>query len=230
MNLNAIPKVELHCHMDGILDPGMAVELQRDDASFPVSPEGLEQAYPITNMDNFFSWWDFIKPIQGSLTHFYPIISKHIERLSAQNVRYAELMIAAGELSSDPAEALDEIRAFRKWVDQLESGEIQIEFIVAIGRNRTPENLEEIANRVLKLHEASLVTGVALAGPEIGYPVKPFRRTFSRFHEVGLGIEIHAGEWCGPESIWDACSRAHPWTPVSISPAMGRAGSRANWR
>jgi adenosine deaminase len=210
MDLSALPKVELHCHMDGILDPEMARELQRDNASFPVSPEGLEKAYPVTNMANFFKWWDFIRPIQGTLTHFYPIVCKHIERLVAQNIRYAELMISAGELPDDTEEALDRVHAFREWVDRQESGKIQIEFLVAIGRNRTPENLEEIATRILKLHEASLVAGVALAGPEIGYPVKPFQRTFARFHEAGLGIEIHAGEWCGPESVWDAIEYGYP--------------------
>jgi adenosine deaminase len=51
---------------------------------------------------------------------------------------------------------------------------------------------------------------VALAGPEPGNPVRPLRRTFDRFAEAGLGIEIHAGEWCGPESVWDALENGHP--------------------
>ena len=59
-------------------------------------------------------------------------------------------------------------------------------------------------------HEAGLIVGVALAGPERGYPVKPFHSTFARFHRAGLRIEIHAGEWCGPESVWDALEHGYP--------------------
>jgi adenosine deaminase len=188
----------------------MAWDFHRDDPAFPIRPEEFEQAYPITNIQNFLEWWDFIKPIEGILTYFYPILGKHIERLKAQEVLYAEIMIATGELPRDSAEAVEKVRAFRGWVNQQEAGDIQIEFLVAIGRQRSPEIVEKLAECILALHEATLIVGVALAGPEIGNPVKPFCRTFARFHEAGLGIEIHAGEWCGPESVWDALEYGYP--------------------
>jgi adenosine deaminase len=203
-------KVELHCHMDGILDPGMLRDLRGGDPAFPILPEEFEKAYPITDIQSFFGWWNFIRPIEGTLTYYYRILGEHIERLKAQGVRYAEVMIAAGELPSDGGEAVEKVRAFRDWVNRQEAGEIQIEFLVAIGRHRTPEAAEKLAGSILALHQAALIVGVALAGPEIGYPVRPFQRTLARFHEAGLGIEIHAGEWCGPESVWDALEHGYP--------------------
>ena len=188
----------------------MARDLQRDDPTFPVRPEELEKAYPITNIQNFFAWWNFVKPIKGTLTHFYPILGKHIERLKAQKVLYAEIMIAVSEIPHDSTEAVEKVQAFRGWANQQEAGEVQIEFLVGIGRQRSPEIVEELAEPILALHKAKLIVGVALAGPEIGNPVKPFSRTYARFHEAGLGIEIHAGEWCGPESVWDALEYGYP--------------------
>jgi adenosine deaminase len=70
--------------------------------------------------------------------------------------------------------------------------------------------MEERGERMIALYEAGLIVGVALAGPEQGNPVKPFQKTFARLHEAGLGIEIHAGEWCGPESVWDALEHGYP--------------------
>jgi len=70
--------------------------------------------------------------------------------------------------------------------------------------------MEERGERMIALYEAGLIVGVALAGPEQGNPVKPFHNTFARLHEAGLGIEIHAGEWCGPESVWDALEFGYP--------------------
>ena len=84
--METLPKVELHCHMDGILDPGMLRDLRRSDPAFPILPEELERAYPITDIQSFFGWWSFIRPIEGALTYYYPILDKHIERLKAQKV------------------------------------------------------------------------------------------------------------------------------------------------
>jgi adenosine deaminase len=208
--MEALPKVELHCHMDGILDPGMLRDLRRSDPAFPILPEEFERAYPITDIQSFFGWWNAIRPIEGALTYYYSILGEYIERLKAQQVHYAEIMIAAGELPPDSGEAVEKVRAFRDWANRQEAGEIQIEFLVAIGRHRTPEAAEKLAGSILALHQAALIVGVALAGPEIGFPVRPFQRTLARFHEAGLGIEIHAGEWCGPEAVWDALEHGYP--------------------
>ena len=210
MNSRALVKAELHCHLDGILDPAMARDIHQDDPAFLINPARFEQAYPITDIESFFKWWDFIEPIEGELAHFYPILGRHIKRLKAQRVLYTEVMIAAGELPGDRVEAVEKVRAFRKWVNQQENGEIQMEFLIAIGRNRSAEGVGELAENILALHREGLIVGVALAGPERGNPVKPFRETFKKFHEAGMGIEIHAGEWCGPESVWDALENGYP--------------------
>jgi len=47
MDLKTLPKAELHCHLDGILDPAMAWEIHRDDPAYPIDPGYFEQAYPI---------------------------------------------------------------------------------------------------------------------------------------------------------------------------------------
>lgn len=210
MDLKALPKAELHCHLDGILDPAMAREIRRADPAFPIDPARFEQAYPVEGLDRFWNWFRFLDPLDRRLTWYRPVIGRYIERLKAQNVLYSEVMIAGSEVPHDPAQAVDEVGVFREWVNGCESGQIQVEFLVAWGRNRPPEVIEERARVALALYEAGLVVGVALAGPEQGYPVQPFHQTFAWLHEAGLGIEIHAGEWCGPESVWDALAYGHP--------------------
>lgn len=210
VNVAALPKAELHCHLDGIISPAIVAAIRQDDPTYPVKPEDFAAYYPIVNMDNFFQWWDIIKPISGQLAYFYPIIAQHIAHLKAQNVRYVELMLASGELERDPVAAVDSVRAFRAWVNVLAGDDLDIAFLVAFGRNKPAEVLAQVADRCIALYDAGLIVGVALAGPEPGYPVKPFRNIFARYHEAGLGIEIHAGEWCGPESVWDALENGFP--------------------
>jgi adenosine deaminase len=204
------PKAELHCHLDGILDRTMLWEIRRDDPGFPIDPHEFEQAYPIHDLKSFWNWWRFIDPIEGELDNFRPILGRHVARLKAQNVRYAEVMIAHGELPRDPAEAVDKVRAFREWVDLEERGEIQIEFLIANGRNCSPQDMAQRGEKCLALYKAGLIVGIAIAGPEQRNPVKPYQKTLARLHEAGVGIEIHAGEWCGPESVWDALEHGYP--------------------
>ena len=210
MDVNILPKVELHCHLDGIISPAMAQAIREQDTTFPLTPETLAQAYPVTDYDSFVNWWSFIKPVSGELAYAYPILGNYITQLKAQHVRYLEVMIAGGQLPRDSKQAVEAVQAFRTWVNQQENDQIQVEFLFVFGRNKPPEAVEEIAERVLALYQAGLISGVALAGPERGNPVKPFHKTFARFHEAGLGIEIHAGEWVGPESVWDALTYGYP--------------------
>ena len=208
--MKPFPKVELHCHLYGILGRAMLADIRREDPHYPIDPELVEKAYPVQDYESFIHWWEAFPPIAPDLTDFYPILDRYITQLKAQGVQYSEIMIAAGDLPDDPAAAVEKAAALREWVDQREAGAIQIEFLVVLGRNRPPEGLAERAERVLAVHAAGLIVGVALAGPEQEYPVRPFQRTFDRFHDAGLGIEIHAGEWCGPESVWDALEYGHP--------------------
>ena len=205
-----LPKIELHCHLDGILSPSMAADIRREIPDFPIRPEDLERAYPVHDYQSFVEWWASIDPIEGQIGHFYPILARYIEQLRAQRVLYSEVMIAQGELPSTIAGAVEALQALRAWTSRQQRGDMQVEFVIAFNRRRPVEQAQPIADRILALYREGLIVGVALAGPEAGYPVKPFHPIFARFHEAGLGIEIHAGEWCGPESVWDALAYGYP--------------------
>ncbi len=203
-------KVELHCHLDGVLDLTMAKAIRRRDPAFPVDPEAFAGAYPVNSFDSFSGWWSFSLDLRGDLDRYRPILSEHLERLIAQNVVYTELMVGGSEIPVDTAEALDKLYQFHQWVDAEAGGRVQVEFLACFGRNKSPEWLESLVPRNVRLYDAGLIAGVALAGPEEGFPVRPHHRTFARYHDAGVRIEIHAGEWCGPESVWDALRFGFP--------------------
>ncbi|MEX0785260.1 MAG: hypothetical protein WD939_01355 [Dehalococcoidia bacterium] len=197
-------KVELHCHIDGIVDAEMLRAMAAWGLEPPVSAEQLEAAYPVDGFDAFVRWEEVQSPLEGGWEWFKPILAMHIERLKAQDVVYAEIAIGSSELPRDQSEAVERMQEVRQWLNQEEAGRIQVELLVAFSRHRPPEFAEQLAERLLPLHEAGLIAGVVVAGPERGNPASPFRRALERMRDAGLGIEIHAGEWAGPESVWDA--------------------------
>lgn len=188
----------------------MLRSIRQELPDYPVNPDLFEQVYPVQDYASFLRWFNFYYTRWEWPANFYPILERYISGLKAQQVRYAEIMIAMGVLLDDPAAVVDNMTALRAWVNGLEEGVIQVEFLATLGRNRTVAEMVERAEHVIALQSAGLIVGVALAGPEQDFPVKPFQRIFDRFHEAGLAIEIHAGEWCGPESVWDALEYGHP--------------------
>jgi len=210
MSYQHVSKVELHCHLDGIADPSILRAMQATGVQPAISPETLEALYPVDDYDGFVRWMSAHQALEGDLDTFRPILAAHLDRLRSQQVVYTEITIGAGELPRDRGELVDKFRAFRDWVTTMEEGRLQVEFLVGFSRHRPAEFAEELAGRILVLHEAGLIVGVVLAGPEQGHPVRPVRRTLQRLREAGLGIEIHAGEWAGPESVWDALEHGIP--------------------
>ena|ERR1700674_3255188 len=207
-----IPKVELHCHLDGIIDPTMLRDLQARGVTIPITAEALQRAYPVEDFESFSSWFDVQNGLAGGLDEYRPILAAHVERLRAQNVVYTEIMFASSEIwRCERSEVLERFRGFREFADGLEGGDVQIEFVAGWNRRRPHDGqVDEIARRILMLHEAGLIAGVFLAGPEEGNPVERYASTFAQFRDARLPIEIHAGEWCGPESVWDALEHGRP--------------------
>ena len=206
MDIASLPKVELHCHYDGIVDAPMLHGLQAAGETFPVSPEDLEAALPVRDFDAFLAWFEVADVGSVDLEPFVPVLRAHVDRLRSQNVQYAEVFTSMPRGD-------DVVGQMRKYVDRVrerECGETQIEFVMQMGRGGDPGRREAKVETAVALHAAGLVVGIAIAGAEQGLPMEPHTRAMRLAHDAGVPIEIHAGEWCGPESVWDALEYGYP--------------------
>jgi adenosine deaminase len=193
--------IELHCHLDGLVDPAMLRDLARSGVRLPLSADELQAMLPVTDIESFIAWFGVAHRLEGSLTAYAPIVEKHVERLVAQGVDYAELMVGSSELPRDP----EEMAQFRQWLNGIEAGRIQIELLLAVNRTRPPEHFRSVLQIASPYFDSGALVGVAIAGwPEQGYPALPLKRHLAELGERGVGIEIHAGEWAGPASVRDA--------------------------
>jgi len=202
--------VELHCHLDGVPDPAMLAALEASGVVPAVSSEELRCAYPVHTNDDFIRWFEVAHRLEHKLDGPHAILAEHVGRLVRQGVRYTELMVGSSTLPG-PGESLDGLRRFREWLTELEGGRIQVELLVAVSRTRSHQWLDHLIDGLIPMCDEGLVVGLAIAGwPEQGYPVAPLRAPLRRARDHGMGIEIHAGEWAGPESVWDALENGNP--------------------
>jgi len=206
-----LPKAELHCHLLGVIHPALLNDIRRDGGSVLVEPSTLAAAYPIRDIGSFTRWVEILRPYQaGAMDALRPVLAAHISNLIAQGVVYSEIMISPTMFPRELPALVEAFHGWREWANHLERGRIQIEFIMVVPRTLDPGILVRDTDTFLELHREGLIVGVALVGPENGQSIRRFASSFSRWRDAGLGIEIHAGEHCGPESIRDALQYGRP--------------------
>src|SRR5256885_14521958 len=89
--LRDLPKAELHLHLEGSVEPETLHEL---DPATPV--EAFRALYEYSDFDSFLRAFGAVgKRLRGPGD--YALITRRLlERLHAQNVQYAEIIVAAG--------------------------------------------------------------------------------------------------------------------------------------
>ncbi len=201
----AVPKVELHCHLIGVLNARLIGALKASGQPALVPPEDITPVGYDEGADGFARWLASVEPYKSADWRTYlPILDWHMERLVEQGVVYAELMISPLMFPRDLSAALDELAEFRHWVRHNERGQIQIEFLALIPRSLPEELIQSDTERCAAFAKADGICGISIAGLEQDCPVSRFQRMLHELKDHGLGIEIHAGERSGPQEVREA--------------------------
>ncbi len=207
--LEALPKAELHVHLDGSLRPGTLLELARE-AGRPLPADDAEALARVMRADDSSDLVEYLRRFEWTLSVMQTAAA--IERiarelaldLAAENVRYAEVRFAPilntreGLTGDEVLEAC--LRGLRRAGD--ETG-IRTGVIVCAIRSFEPALSIEMAELAIRWKGRGVV-GFDLAGAEAGYPPRKHRDAFDLAASANLPVTIHAGEAFGPESIHQA--------------------------
>jgi adenosine deaminase len=207
------PKVELHVHLEGSADAETLVALAkagRTPHALPtLDPHALREQLVCNSFQAFLDVWDWLRDLWLDPENLGILALSYLERAAAQNVHYVEFRFnAAGPARRGLAlwEGLEAIavardEAFERW--GIRSG-----MLISHSRHRPEESLST-AKIAVRAAEKGLANGIDLSGDESKYPVFLFRAAFDVARQAGLRISVHAGEWAGPESVWDAVRLLH---------------------
>ena len=206
-----LPKAELHCHLLGVISPALLRRIERDGGRSLAPPEALDPLWPVSSLASFQSWIEALKPYQTAGPEFMrPVLAAQVQAFASQHVVYAEIMLSPAMFPREKDALLSAFHRWREWAFEMESGRVQIEFLLVVPRTLSVEALERDTALFLELRRKELICGVALVGIEIGESLARFAPWFRRWRDAGLGIEVHAGEHSGPESVWDTLEHAAP--------------------
>ncbi len=207
--IEALPKVELHVHLEGSMPPETLLDLANRN----------EVSLPFTTVDEALAWYEF-----RDFPHFaevYSTISRcivtadDVERLARdfirgqaeQNILHTEITFTAfthfknhGLAFGDQVAAL---RCAREWAER----ELDVSFGVIVDIPRDHANTEQsemiarwVRDVVVDDPEGPVIA-LGLGGYEVGHLPAEFKSSFDIVREAGVPAVCHAGETEGPASI-----------------------------
>jgi adenosine deaminase len=210
--LQALPKVELHVHLEGALRPETVLTLaQRHGVALPAQDlAGLRAWYAFTDFPHFIEIYLAVSACLRTPDDIELIAREFLAGQAAQNIRYSEVTYTAythyatkGLSFADQLAALNRARAWARQTLGVDMG-----LVIDIERTTTAEQGLVVADWAIGAHGNGVVA-LGLGGPEIGHPPERFTAAFERARAAGLPRVPHAGETAGPASIWGALRSLH---------------------
>lgn len=203
--LTGLPKVELHLHIEGSLEPELMFEIgKRNGLDLPFgSVEAVRAAYNFHNLQEFLDIYYQGAQVLQKEQDFYDMTMAYLKRCQAQHVRHTELFfdpqthtdrgIEIGVVFQGITRALKDAQA--QWG-------ISSQLILCFLRHLSAEAAMDTLEAALPYREHFI--GVGLDSSEVGHPPEKFKAVFERALTEGLLTVAHAGEEGPPDYIWQA--------------------------
>jgi adenosine deaminase len=208
--LRAMPKVELHVHLEGATDAATVWELaQRNNISLPAAtPEAWQAMYLFRDFNHFIEIYQLAAACMRTPDDFVYMIRRFLAQQASHNVKYCEAFLSASLLLDKfPPDEIIAAMAQGAKQGEAEVG-VQVRFIPDIARH-TPDTRFRVLDFVLAGREQGIFIGLGLGGKEVGFPPELFADVFAEARRQGLHVVAHAGETEGPPSIWGAIRSLH---------------------
>lgn len=200
-----LPKAELHVHLEGTVSPALAAELaQRNGMALPDGIFKADGNYNWNDFPEFLNSYDVASSTIRTAKDYADVTYAYLASIAREGAIYAELTLGPDIPAMFGMDYPTHLAAVTEGVDRAkEEFGIEARFIICMIRHMGPEKALELMHTVDK-YPHPLVVGVGLAGNESMHHPKDFAPAFAIAHEkLNLGCTAHAGEVCGPESVWD---------------------------
>ena len=190
-----LPKAELHLHLEGSVDAETLHELD------PATPlEELRALYHYPDFNAFLKTFGAVVTRLARPEDYALVTRRLLERLAAQNVRYAEIIIAAGVVLWKKQEFGPVFDAIH---DAARGSPVEVRWILDAVRQFGVEPAWDVA-RLAAARQDRGVVAIGIGGSEERGPAEWFKDVFAFAKSAGLHLTAHAGESGGPESVWEA--------------------------
>jgi aminodeoxyfutalosine deaminase len=200
--LDALPKAELHLHLEGSIRPETAVRLSAHHGD-PITVQEVEARYRYRDFSGFIEAFKWVTSYLREPQDYAFATRQLLEELVRQRVVYAEITISAGVMLRRKQNVQANFTAIIKAAESASSDGTRSAWIFDAARQFGPDAALEVARWAAQLHGSGVVA-FGMGGDELAFPTAVFRPAFDLARNRGLGIVCHAGETGGPELVSEA--------------------------
>ncbi len=195
-------KAELHCHLEGAADPGLALRLAKRHG-IDLTGVVRDGRYVWDDFTSFLSCYDKASSVFRTPEDYRLLTADVLARLAEQEAIYAELIVSpdhAAQVGIDYETLIEAIDS--GMADAERDSGIVARICLTCVRHLGPDKAEAVARQAQRSPHPR-VTGYGMAGDERKFAVEDFADAFSIAAEAGLGLTAHAGEFAGADSVLD---------------------------
>ncbi len=213
--LRAVPKAELHVHLEGSIQPATLLTLaKRNNIKLPAdNVESLRKWFTFSNFSHFVDIYGTICHCLQTSEDFELITHEFGAEMARQNIRYAEVTFTPGAHYQPGILEPDYMKGLTRGRERAKTDfGVEISWVFDIIRDtgltrpdwQATSTYADYTLEVAIENMANGVVALGLGGMEEGYPPEPFAPWFEQAKAAGLNRTPHAGETLGPDSIWSA--------------------------
>jgi adenosine deaminase len=209
--LQQLPKVELHRHWEASMRLDTLIDIAKD-YGIEMPEYEIETLRPFVqvmpgephSMQHFLGKFAMLRQFYRSIEVIERITREIVIDAAEDNVRYMELRFTPKALCNISQCSVDQVVEMVCQTAQKTAKEhdITVRLIASMNRHESVKFGERVLRSAID-HKKDGIVGLDLAGNE-QMSALPFRGIFQDAKQEGLGITIHAGEWDGANSVWDA--------------------------
>jgi adenine deaminase len=193
--IRGLPKAELHLHLEGTLEPELALRLARKHGiALPYSTiEELERSYQFTDLQSFLDIYLAASRVLRDEDDFHALTAAYLRRAHEQGIVHVEVFFDPQSHTERDVALVTVLRGIRRALLQAER-ELGVthRLILCFLRHKSAEDAMHTLVEALP-HKAA-IAAVGLDSTESGNPPQKFAAVFERARHEGLLGVAHAGE------------------------------------
>ncbi|KLN61336.1 adenine deaminase [Kiloniella spongiae] len=204
--INALPKAELHLHIEGSLEPEMMMDLAiRNNIDLPYkSVEEIRTAYKFSNLQDFLDIYYQGMNVLQTEQDFYDLTFAYLEKIAKEGVVHVEVFYdPQGHTSRGVAFSTVTNGILRALDDGQEKLGVTSELIMSFLRHLSEEDAFATLEEAKPWFDGRIVA-VGLDSSEMGHPPSKFERVFNAARDLDLKLVAHAGEEGPSEYVREA--------------------------
>ncbi|MBC5996502.1 adenosine deaminase [Romboutsia ilealis] len=208
--MRKLPKIELHCHLDGSVRAETILDIARKEnlelPSYNINDIKKLVQVPIdcTSLDEYLKKFDLANKVMQTKESIKRVTFELVEDAANENVKYIEIRFAPMLHMKKGLSIKEVIQSVLKGMNQAcEKYEIKANLILGCMRNMSVEDAELVVKEGKEFLGKGVVA-IDLCGPEVeGFATK-YKKAIESARSYGYRVTIHAGEAASGKNVIDA--------------------------